>query len=564
MNQTIKAFKKIQEENLGKLKKLYNFVKGGEEFDIEIDDIFIKKLENAIKLHENEKLKVALIGGFSEGKTSIAAAWMEKLDKANMKINHQESSDEVQVFDIDDDIELIDTPGLFGFKSKINNQNKVEQYKDITKKYVSEAHIILYVLNPSNPIKDSHKEDLIWLFRTLNLLPRTIFVLSRFDEIADVEDEDDYNKQFSIKKENIINRLDELISLKAEEKKSLSIVAVCANPFDEGLDYWLLHKDEFKKLSHIENLQNETQRKINENGGKISIIEESKNTILNDILAKQLPVIKQSNTEISKSIEQLQKSALTLQEEIISINQELSKSRIELREFIVDYFSNLCLKLNGTSMETFSKFFERDVGESGYIIDNKIKNEFEKHTNKITNEVLRIETNFNNEVSFLEKNITTLGKHGVNFLRKSNVINATNIKLARDIITKGARYVGFDIGLKFKPWGAVNLASKLNIALTVVGVVIEIVDIAKKKQEEQKFINSKMEINNEFNSRREELLALINDEISFKNNYFPNLVILENALKEVNENFILAKSYQTNFQKWLNDANEIIDIEAIN
>ena len=186
------------------------------------------------------------------------------------------------------------------------------------------------------------------------------------------------------------------------------------------------------------------------------------------------------------------------------------------------------------------------------------KNEFEKHTNKITNEILRIETNFNNEVSFLEKNITTLGKHGVNFLRKSNVINATNIKLARDIITKGAKYMGFDIGLKFKPWGAVKFASKLNVALAIAGVAF------KEKQKEQKFINSKIEINNEFNSRREELLALINDETSFKNNYFPNLVILEKALQEINENLILAKSYQTNFQKWLNDADEIIDIEVIN
>ena len=124
--------------------------------------------------------------------------------------------------------------------------------------------------------------------------------------------------------------------------------------------------------------------------------------------------------------------------------------------------------------------------------------------------------------------------------------------------------MGFDIGLKFKPWGAVKFASKLNVALAIAGVAFEIIDIAKEKQKEQKFINSKIEINNEFNSRREELLALINDETSFKNNYFPNLVILEKALQEINENLILAKSYQTNFQKWLNDADEIIDIEVIN
>ncbi|GAA7488203.1 hypothetical protein ckin124_00070 [Helicobacter pylori] len=33
------------------------------------------------------------------------------------------------------------------------------------------------------------------MFRTLNLLSRTIFVISRFDEEADIEDEEDYNNQ---------------------------------------------------------------------------------------------------------------------------------------------------------------------------------------------------------------------------------------------------------------------------------------------------------------------------------------------------------------------------------
>ncbi|EMH27410.1 hypothetical protein HMPREF1421_01425 [Helicobacter pylori GAM265BSii] len=218
---------------------------------------------------------MALVGGFSCGKTSIAAAWIERLDKS-MKIDHQESSDEVQIYDIDNEIELVDTPGLFGFKEKTTDSGKIERYKDITKKYISEAHLILYALNPSNPIKESHKDDLNWLFRTLNLLSRTIFVISRFDEEADIEDEEDYNKRFKIKKENIQNRLNELISLSEEEKESLIIVAVAANPFDLGVEHWLKHQEEFQKLSHIKALQDATQKKIKENGGKLTIIEEAK------------------------------------------------------------------------------------------------------------------------------------------------------------------------------------------------------------------------------------------------------------------------------------------------
>ncbi|BDA03537.1 hypothetical protein OHP003_08120 [Helicobacter pylori] len=218
----------------------------------------------AIQSAADQKLRVALVGGFSEGKTSIAAAWIERLDKS-MKIDHQESSDAVKIYDIDNEIELVDTPGLFGFK-KIADSGKIEHYKDITKKYVSEAHLILYALNPSNPIKESHKDDLNWLFRTLNLLSRTIFVISRFDEEADIEDEEDYNKRFKIKKENIQKRLNDLISLSEKEGENLSIVAVAANPFNEGLEYWLKHKEEFQKLSHTKTFQDATQKKIKENG----------------------------------------------------------------------------------------------------------------------------------------------------------------------------------------------------------------------------------------------------------------------------------------------------------
>ncbi|GAA7220337.1 hypothetical protein HpBGD77_02850 [Helicobacter pylori] len=188
MNETLEQFKANQKRNQEKLEKLLDFIQTGEKYGISIEKSFKDKIRNAIENVAGQKLKVALVGGFSEGKTSIAAAWIDRLDKS-MKIAHQESSDEVKIYDIDNEMELVDTPGLFGFKVKEHDSGKIERYKDITKKYVSEAHLILYALNPSNPIKESHKDDLNWLFRTLNLLARTIFVISRFDEEADIEDE---------------------------------------------------------------------------------------------------------------------------------------------------------------------------------------------------------------------------------------------------------------------------------------------------------------------------------------------------------------------------------------
>ncbi len=187
MNETLKQFKENQKRNQEKLEKLLDFIQTGEKYGISIEKSLKDKINNAIKNVAGQKLKVVLVGGFSEGKTSIAAAWIDRLDES-MKIDHKESSDEVKIYDIDNEMELVDTPGLFGFKAKEHDSGKIERYKDITKKYISEAHLILYALNPSNPIKDSHKDDLNWLFRMLNLLSRTIFVISRFDEEADIED----------------------------------------------------------------------------------------------------------------------------------------------------------------------------------------------------------------------------------------------------------------------------------------------------------------------------------------------------------------------------------------
>lgn len=280
---------------------MLDFIHTGEKYGIHIEESLKEKIRNAMENVADQKLKVALVGGFSCGKTSIAAAWIDRLDKS-MKIDHKESSDEVKIYDIDDEIELVDTPGLFGFEKKEHDSGKIEHYKiehykDITKKYVSEAHLILYALNPSNPIKDSHKDDLNWLFRTLNLLSRTIFVISRFDEEADIEDEEDYNKRFKIKKENIQSRLNELISLSEEEKENLIIVAVAANPYDLGVEHWLKHQEEFQKLSHIKTLQDATQKKIKENGGKLTIIEEAKKSVIQDVIYRQMPLAKKKSNK---------------------------------------------------------------------------------------------------------------------------------------------------------------------------------------------------------------------------------------------------------------------------
>ncbi|MGN8500204.1 LeoA/HP0731 family dynamin-like GTPase [Helicobacter pylori] len=561
-NETLEQFKRNQKRNQEILKKLLDFVHTGKEYGIKVEESLKDKIHNAIKNVVGQKLKVALVGGFSEGKTSIAAAWIERLDKS-MKIDHQESSDEVKIYDIDNEIELVDTPGLFGFKEKITDSGKIERYKDITKKYISEAHLILYALNPSNPIKESHKDDLNWLFRTLNLLSRTIFVISRFDEEADIEDEEDYNKRFEIKKENVQSRLNELISLSEEEKESLIIVAVAANPFDLGVEHWLKHQEEFQKLSHIKTLQDATQKKIKENGGKLTIIEEAKKSVIQDVIYRQMPPAKQALQDINREMEYLNKTLEKRRKEIQKLSGEISQARIHLREFIIRYFSDLIRQVSGTSLETFNDFVIREIGDKGINIETKVQNEFERQTQGIVNEISKIETGFNADMSFFEKHAGALGKIGIDLLNQSGFINATNIKLARDTLVATGKFVGIDLALKFKPWGAVNLAGSINKGLPFIGLAFEVWDSWKESQKIEKLEKAKREMKSNFDGQKQEILALINDETRFKQACFPSVLELEKCIQACEENVKKTQECAQGLEKWIQTGEDFIKGEDI-
>ncbi len=560
MNETLEQFKRNQKRNQENLEKLLDFVQTGEKYGIQIEDSLKDKIRNAIENVTDQKLKVALVGGFSEGKTSIAAAWIERLDES-MKIAHQESSDEVKIYDIDNEMELVDTPGLFGFEKKEHDNGKIERYKDITKKYVSEAHLILYALNPSNPIKDSHKDDLNWLFRTLNLLSRTIFVISRFDEEADIEDEEDCNKRFKIKKENIQKRLNDLISLSEKEKESLIIVAVAANPYDLGVEHWLKHKEEFQKLSHIKTLQDATRKKIKENGGKLTIIEEAKKSVIQDVIYRQMPLAKQEQQGIKREMEYLNKMIEKRREDLQNLNSEISQARINLKEFITMYFSGLSRQVSGTSLETFNDFAMREIGDEGSNIETRVQNAFERETQGIFNEMAKIETGFNADLSLFEKHAGTLGKIGINFLNKSGFINATNIKLARDTIAAVGKFVGVDLAFKFKPWGAVNLASSINKGLPLIGLAFEVWDSWKESQKIEKLEKAKEEMKSNFDNQKQEILDLINDETRFKQTCFPSALELEKSFQEIEEKIKKTQECAQGLEKWIQTGEDFIDVE---
>ncbi|MDN5392560.1 MAG: 50S ribosome-binding GTPase [Pseudomonas sp.] len=562
MNSTLELFLNQNNKALALLDKLRVFLEQGAALGVNIDPTLLSKLEHASQNLANDKLKIALIGGFSEGKTSIAAAWMERLDKSSMNISQQESSNEVKVYEVDDNFVLIDTPGLFGFKEQYNADiNAMEKYKDITRKYVSEAHLVLYVMNSTNPIKDSHKDDLNWLFRTLDLLPRTIFVLSRFDEVADVEDETSYAQHLQVKRNNVESRLRESIGASDAEVAALSIVAVAANPFDMGTDYWLERVEQFKTLSHISSLQQATAEKIQSSGGSAVIVEQARKSVILDVLHKELPVAVENDQRLGEEVERLSGVSRTLSRQLDGAKGQIAEVRIGLREFVTRYFSGLIMRTEGLTQETFKEFFEREIGRDGVMVTTRLQNEFDRQLNGVSQELSRMRLSFDSEINHFNTNVINLGKQGVNYVIKGNLINNGSILAARDGIVSVAKTLGVDLGkaLKFKPWGAVNLAKNLNGILSVAGLALEAWDSYERKKREDQFRQAIAEMVDNFNNQREELLTMIQD-VSFEERFFPDYASLDANAADVQIAIDTQKGLREQFQEW-RQSGELIEAE---
>ncbi|WCB31664.1 50S ribosome-binding GTPase [Fusobacterium nucleatum] len=550
--ETLKVFNKKKENIFKMLDNLLLVLKEGEELGVDIEPEYITKIEKSIDENENKKLKVVLIGGFSEGKTSIAAAWLEEYDKKKMKIAMTESTDDIREYNIGN-INLVDTPGLFGFKETANK----EKYKDITKKYISEANIVLYVMNSDNPIKESHKEEVQWLFKDLNLLPRTVFILSRFDNVADIEDENDYNGMLKIKRENVLKRLEDFKVIDIENSKKIPVVAVAANPFDEGVEYWLEKLDEFKKISHIDTLQHATSGIVEKNGGIDSILLETQKSIIKEILELKIPLAKLKVNKLDEEYKNLNNVIDKMKGDLNNLGAKIFEVKKYLKSFIMKLFTDLILQLEGATMETFNDFFERNLGDKGIILNNRILDEFDKKVFDIETDVHRLEKNFNNEIDnfgdFTQDNSLEKFKIGSNIMKNANLglTNATVIAV-RDFL---------NLSIKFKPWEAVKIANYINKGIPIIGSILgigfELWDSYSKKQKEEKFLKAKNQIKETFEKQREEYVETIENPEEFDKKMFKSYIELTDRSNKILIELSEKEKMKEIFKSWMEKAKAI-------
>lgn len=274
-----------------------------------------------------------------------------------------------------------------------------------------------------------------------------------------------------------------------------------------------------------------------------------------------MPPAKQALQDINREMEYLNRMIEKRRKDLQDLNKEISQARIHLREFITMYFSDLIRQVLGTSLETFNDFVIREIGDKGINIDTRVQNEFERETQGIVNEIAKIETGFNADMSSFEKHAGAFGRIGIDLLKQSGFINATNIKVARDGIVAVAKFTGVDLALKFKPWGAVRLASNLNKALPLIGLAFEIGDSVMKLKKEKELEETKEKMKSNFEKAKEQMIEFINDETKFKQTCFPSALELEKSFQEIEEKIKKTQECDQEFEKWIQTGEDFIEVE---
>lgn len=427
----------------------------------------LAKVAHAKKSIESDELRIALLGAFSDGKTSVVAAWLGKI-LADMKIDMDESSDRLAFYrpeGLPDSCEIVDTPGLFGDK-EIDAAGKKVMYEDLTKRYISEAHLILYVVDATNPLKDSHSDIVKWLLRDLRKLSSTIFVINKMDEVCDLKDPISFQQQAEIKQNNLKEKLERAAALSQQELAQLDIVCVAANPNGRGLPFWFEKTAQYESRSRIPELKAATFKVLTSSVPEVLQTKTGMDVVRELVrakiktLAEHQAVLDQGKTQTSQEIERVE-------EDLAQGRREVRRHAEGLSNELDALDKELMAKLRPLELQDLRAFLEDEIGlvdgAVGAKLQRRIKSLVDKYAeqsaevvNKVAKDIARQIENTSSFLASISAPATGAASKGLKGLQSMdpNAVKSA-ILVARDLLAN------LGVAVKFKPWELTKLANNL-------------------------------------------------------------------------------------------------------
>ena len=558
----------ITSKKLQKLTLLKALLQKGVEYIPELQS-YLGKIDSIMSTIADGEISVVLLGSFSDGKTSAIAGMLGRLED-NMKIDNDESSDELTVYrpkDLKKGFKIIDTPGLFGTKEREIDGKNV-RFSQITERYISEAHIIIYVCDAVVPLKDSHVEIIRRVMRDYHKLDNTIFVINKMDEAGyDLMDEYDFSNGCKIKKENLVSRLRSTINLSPDEEKRLHIVCIAADPRGKGLQHWFSKLDSYYERSHIKDLRNCVNAVVNKaEADKLS--SSTYETSVTDVVDGLQKAISCTEKPVSKAIVKMERDCEDIEEDGKHLKSELTLSRNDLRNAINEVKNDVLREINGASLETIGDVISCQLGvQDGkatfYVFQDKLSALIEQCCETNANNVNLAAVKVQNSYSMQDAMLNDAVKFGIKQLNNLNV-SGEQIKAIRDVIAKG---------YKFKPWGAVNLGKNITKWAgwigSALGVGFELYGWYKRHRDEKKLSKLKESLTNAVNNCIATVFKTFESDDEYYKNYAPSYVLLCQKIKERNDEILALKQkvsdlekYKNEIEEWRNSA-ESVDFEKV-
>lgn len=491
-----------------------------------------KKVESIKQMVGDGIVRIVLLGSFSDGKTSAIAGLLGRLEDS-MKIDQDESSDELEIYrpnGLKEGFEIVDTPGLFGTKEKEVDGRNVK-FSDITKKYLSEAHIIIYVCDAVTPLKDSHVPIIKWIMRDLGKLDSTIFVINKMDEAGyDLTDDEEFTRGTSIKKQNLISRLRNTINLTPEEEGKLHIVCIAADPKGKGLAHWFEKADEYMRRSHIGLLRDELNDVV-QNSDASALKDSAALVSVKEVMRNVTDDVDKMIKPTSKALAQCKENTADLSQELTLLKSELATNRKTIQQQMDEYKAALFSDIKSATVETMSEVIDRAIGVQGdkvtfYVFTNNVNQIMEGASNSVQSALQSAQVKFEKGFSAQNEFMKSAVQNGAKQLSKVQ-ISSDQVFAVRDMFFKS---------FKFKPWGAINTAAKItkgfSYAAVGLNVGLEAYSWYKSWKASKELDKAKETIKGALDNAFAKIYPLFSEEGAFFKNFAPQYLDLQKQLEE--------------------------------
>ena len=483
-NQTVEVFSHERDNFLNRLSDFQKILVDAREKTLspELEEAFAQSIKKVESLRDDirvGKLKIALVGAFSDGKTSSVAGFLRHAD-SSMKIADAESSDEVVSYAPENipanvpPCEFVDTPGLFG-----------QKFSKLTEDYISQAHIILYIVNATNPLKDSHRQTVSWLMHELKKFDNTIFVINRMDDVCDYTDPEDFDQKARTKSQVLRNNVARFCGLEPDDPRvrNLNVVCIASNPGNKGLsdngngsqNYWLTPErcEKYETYSRMPTLRRMVGEVLSNTFAE-KLIQNSVLTALTEEARENCEKLKSELERLGDAvIPETEHTIETLSADVANAKKDLKREVRPCRDELEALEKKICSVFRSSTRESFAAAVEDELGgggeETGYKLQGKIIDVLTTHFEDI---VSNVSAKFSSDVDVGASNVSS----AINNVKKgANAVSAMARGVDKAMVMAGRDLLGkIGIAIKFKPWGATKLAGFASKGVPMIGAGVSL------------------------------------------------------------------------------------------